>query len=151
MNIGIQEGSAIELQVEEPAEWILLQALIRDAEGELADELGELMQEDELWEELVVPELSDYFSSQRKLVRDLIGRAHREAGGGQGNLLLDAENGGIWYAVLNQAQLALEARFQFGPREDVNEAALGEEAAQAFARRQFYGFLQELLLQHVMA
>jgi hypothetical protein len=51
---------------------------------------------------------------------------------------------------LNQARMALEARYHFGPSDGIDFEKLPLEKRGAFMRSQFYCALQSAMLEHVM-
>ena len=55
------------------------------------------------------------------------------------------------YGALNQARIALENRYQFGPTQNVTDVeTFPAPKRSAFIRRQFYCALQSVLLEHVI-
>ena len=60
------------------------------------------------------------------------------------------EDGFSWYSALNQARLALEEKYHFGPGEEIEPGNLPIESRTSFLRSQFYCALQSLLLDHVI-
>ena len=119
----------------------------------LASGLGNLITEEELardWREYVVPDLDAGFSAEVLHVATSMAAARVEAGGGPGPLWITRDDAFHWYSALNQARLALEERFHFGPGHNLDPAELPPVRRAAFLRSQFYCAIQSLLLEHVM-
>ena len=55
-----------------------------------------------------------------------------------------------WYSALNQARLALEERYHFGPAETISLEGNDPVRRTAFMRSKFYCAIQCLLLDYVM-
>lgn len=141
----------ITLRIESAGAWLFLRDLIRDSDGHLADELGELMSaQDEMWDEIVVPELADFFIDQRKTVEKIILNSYRAADGNSGTIVIEKDSAEMWYGVLNQAQLQLEERYHFGPRHHIRVEGLKDAEKKAFMRQQLYSSFQSLLLKKLM-
>ena len=146
----------LRMDIEDPSDWHLLIGITHDAvscDKPLADRLGNLITEDEVaddWKEFVVPDLDEGFSTALSDVATAIASARLESGGGPGPLWITREDGFSWYSALNQARLALEEQYHFGPGEDVDPAKLPLDRRSPFLRSQFYCAIQSLLLDHVM-
>jgi hypothetical protein len=146
MTIGPTIAGGLKLVPEEEQDWEVLLEIANDGKGGLAGRLGGLMDEDAMWEEIVVPELEETFSRQRLEVVRAVMKA-REA---NEPVHIDRESADTWYGALNQARLELEAKYHFGPSEDRNpEKMTDREAKAAYYRNEFYGAVQTLLLQYV--
>lgn len=151
MTFDLSEPGVVELGIEAADEWNLICSVFHDAEGNLAEDLGALMNsEDDMWTEIVVPELDDFFSRQRRKVRETILEAQGKADGEKGSIFIAKADAEDWYGAFNQAQLNLEKKFSFGPREDADLAGMDKEAWNAFARQRLYSSLQQLLLETLM-
>lgn len=151
MTFDASEPGVVELGIESMSEWPLICRVFHDAEGDLAGDLGELMNsEDDMWEEIVVPELADFFSLQRQKIREIILTAQRKANDEAGSIIIAKVDAEDWYGVLNQAQLSLEKKYSFGPRQDADLAGMNKEAWNAFSRQRLYSSLQQLLLETLM-
>ena len=137
-------------------DWLLLSAATDDAvsgDVKLAQRLGDLITDREVaadWQEFIVPDLDEGFSADIVYVATRIAAARVETGGGPGPLWITPEDAAPWYSTLNQARLALEERYDFGPGESIDLAALSVDERSGFFRSQFYCGLQSLLLEHVM-
>ncbi|MGD1978410.1 MAG: DUF2017 family protein [Akkermansiaceae bacterium] len=147
MTIGPTVAGGLKLVPEEDQDWMVLLEIAVDAEGSLSKRLGGLMDEDAMWDEIVVPELEEEFSKQRLEVV----MAVMKAKGDDEPVHIDKEHADTWYGALNQARLELEERYKFGPRElREPEEIDDEEMRAAFYRNDFYCTVQSLLLQYVM-
>lgn len=146
----------LRIDAEVPRDWLLLNGIANDAlacDQGLAHRLGDLITDAEVagdWHEFVVPDLEEQFSSALLHVTTAIASARLEAGDGPGPLWITRADGHEWFSALNQARLAIEEQFHFGPSEMVDPADLTLERRSAFLRSHFYCEIQGLLLQHVM-
>ncbi len=149
----------LRIDVETATDWLVLEQIAPDAlQGgaeKLPSRLGALMDEESGWDEVVIPELQDFFSGQLRKVADTVFEAQKDAGAQgevpDGEVLIVREDGAEWYGALNQARLALERRYKFGPSQeatDVEEFSAAKRSA--FIRSQFYCALQSVLLEHVL-
>ena len=142
----LEGGLRLQMQVER--DWQVLMALSFDASHDLAGDLSGLMDEESMWEDLIEPELRALFSHQVTQVEAQV-RAARK--GGESSITIGAEDADVWYGALNQARLAMEANYQFGPTEEGKSIESMERGKQeAFFRERFYCQLQSLLLEYVM-
>jgi hypothetical protein len=138
------------------SDWELLRSIITDANGcsvDLASRLGGLISEEagaEDWEEFVVPDLREGFQDELAQVGASIESAAFHADGGPGPLWITRDDVSEWYSALNQARLAIEEHFHFGPSENINPKGLSLESRAAFIRSKFYCAIQGLLLEYVM-
>ena len=149
----------LRIDVEPATDWLVLEQIAPDAlhggAEKLPERLGALMDEESDWDELVIPELRQYFSGQLRKVADTIQEAQREAESDgdepEGEVYIEREDGLEWYGALNQARLALETHYKFGPTQDVTDVESFPAAKRsAFIRSQFYCALQSVLLEHVL-
>lgn len=146
----------LRIDAEDRSDWHLLAAIADDAVDRptrLADQLGGLITAEEIaedWHEYIVPDLDEAFQSDIARVAAAIQRAYDPVDGGPGPLWIEREDGLVWYSVLNQARLAIEDQYRFGPGEGVNPDTLSPPQLSAFLRSQFYCAFQSLLLDHVM-
>jgi len=150
----LEDGLRIE--IEDSGDWHLIKSITHDAvscEEKLANRLGDLIKDPAVapdWREYIVPDLEEGFSKDLLYVATAIAAARVESGGGPGPLWITRDDSLRWYSALNQARLALEERFHFGPGEAVDPAGLAPARRSAFLRSQFYCAIQSLLLEHVM-
>jgi len=147
----------LRLDTEDPSDWELLRAVIADAHvsttEDLANRMGNLITEEagaEDWEEYIVPDLREGFQDELAEVGAAIESAIVEADGQAGPIWITPENAYPWYSALNQARLALEEQFKFGPSEELGVETLSPVRAAAFLRSKFYCAIQSLLLEYVM-
>lgn len=149
----------LRIDVETATDWLVLEQIapdaLQDGTAKLPERLGALMDEESDWDELVMPDLRNFFSGQVRKVADAIHEAQREAATGsetpQGELFIERADGALWYGALNQARLALETRYKFGPSQAVAGLDTFPPAKRsAFIRSQFYCALQSVLLEHVL-
>jgi hypothetical protein len=146
----------LRIDAEDEGDWELLDGITHDAVsgGEpLAQRLGNLITDEDVapdWKEYVVPDLEEAFSSDLLHVQTAVAVARFESAGSPGPLWITPEDAAQWFSALNQARLALEDRFHFGPSERIQPANLQPSSRSAFLRSQFYCAVQSLLLEHVM-
>lgn len=146
----------LRLDVEEASDWMLLQGITSDAvscDEHLADRLAKLITTEEVaddWKEYIVPDLQEGFSNDVLHVTTAIASAQLESGGGQGSLWITPGDAMQWYSALNQARLAIEERYHFGPSENIRAASLPPSYRLPFMRSQFYCAVQSMLMEFVM-
>lgn len=146
----------LRLDAEDADDWQLLNGITNDAmscEENLANRLGKLILDEEVapdWKDYVMPDLEEGFNADLQHVTNSIATARYDCGGEAGPLWITPDDAMQWYSALNQARLALEDRFHFGPTELINFANLAVLHRAAFIRSQFYCAVQSLLLEHVM-
>jgi len=104
-----------------------------------------LMDDDSEWDEWVVPDLVEGFTSQSLLVDASVAEARKQT---PPAIVIRPKHADLWYGAVNQARLSLQARFRL----DVFESLDGvpEEVVKAYIRDRFYATLQSLLLEFVM-
>lgn len=148
MTIGPTVAGGLKLIPEEEQDWMVLLEIASDGDGNLSKRLAGLMDEESMWEEIVVPELEEDFSRQRLEVVMAVMKAKGE----EEAVHIDKESAETWYGALNQARLELEAKYHFGQGERGNPDEIADGAARAaFYRYDFYFTVQSLLLRYVMA
>lgn len=111
----------------------------------LAESLAGLMDEESDWEELVVPDLEQSFSSQCRFVQASIDAARERD---EKALFIKPRDAEKWYGAVNQARLSLQARYKLHELDDPEGAPA--ELRSAHFRDRFYLMLQSLLLEYVM-
>ena len=107
-----------------------------------------------MWDEIVEPELQEEFSSQVKFVNLKVMSAFRrcqESPEKEGEIVILKKDADLWYGALNQARLAMEEKYQLGPRE-IREAVGfdDDELESAHYREEFYLTIQSLLMRYAM-
>lgn len=155
MNILPTMEGGLRLEIESPGEWAMLAQIASDADDQtqvsLPETLSALMDEDTEWDDLVAPDLQLHFSEQLAHISTAIAHAEQQSEGEEGELFILRQDSEHWYGALNQARLALESRYHFGPTEDIEEIASFPPNKQfAFVRSQFYCRLQSVLLEYAM-
>jgi hypothetical protein len=146
----------LRIDAEEASDWEILRSIITDANGypeDLASRLGGLISPEagaEDWQEYIVPDLREGFQDDLHLIGAGIDAAIFHASGGPGSIWITPEDCFSWYSSLNQARLALEEHFHFGPNDISEVKNLTIEGRTAFVRSKFYCAIQGLLLDHVM-
>lgn len=140
----------LSIQADSERDWQVLKMITADMgrSGHLAESLGGLMDEESEWDEWVVPDLVESFDQQGSYVAAAIMRAHDK---GSSPILVTPQNVDRWYGALNQARLALQARYRLDAI-DFEHAGddLPDEIVQAYFRDRFYASLQSLFLEFVM-
>jgi hypothetical protein len=146
----------LRIDTDDASDWELLRSIISDANGcqtDLASRLGGLMSEEagsEDWEELVVPDLREGFQDELAEIGALIEAAIYQAANGPGPIWITPNDAYPWYSALNQARLALEELYHFGPGETIDPESMSPVQQAAFIRSDFYSEIQSLLLRHVL-
>lgn len=149
VNPTLEGGLVIEPQKD--ADWEVLEMITQDAgrPAHLAESLADLMDEESEWEELVAPELADVFGGQCRFVSKVIEHAREQ---NEAAVFIKPHDAEKWYGAVNQARLALEARYEL---EEVKERGepleeLPTELRSACFRDRFYLTLLSLLLDYVI-
>ena len=147
----------LRIEVGTATDWLVLEQIAPDAlkmkKESRASRLSALMDEASEWDEMVVPELSDLFNRQLHCVQETVQGAQKasEEDPGLGHLFISQEDGPSWYGALNQARIALEGYYRFGPAQEIEEVeSFPPPKRSAFIRSQFYSALQSVLLEHVI-
>jgi len=146
----------LRLDTEDAADWEILRSILADANApsiDLASRLGALIHEDaglEDWLAYVVPDLREGFQDELAQVGAAIEAAMFHAENGPGPLWITREDVFHWYSALNQARLAIEEQFHFGPDESTVPPSTPQDRRSAWIRTHFYQTLQGMLLAHVM-
>ncbi|MBT4797874.1 MAG: hypothetical protein HON81_06110 [Verrucomicrobia bacterium] len=147
MTVGPTVAGGLKLVPETDHDWMLLIGIAGDSDSDLAGRLAGLMDEDTMWDEIVAPELAEEFSKQRIQVVKEVMRAKEE----DGDIHILKGSVDVWYGALNQARLALEDKYKFGAREEVDPKIFEDPSVRAaYFRNNFYSHVQGLLLQYVM-
>ena len=146
----------LRIEVGTTTDWLVLEQIVPDAlkteKESLPSRLSALMDEASEWDEMVVPELTELFEEQLSCVRETVHEARNGSeDSGSSHLFISQEEGPIWYGALNQARIALESHYKFGPSQEVAEVeSFPAPKRAAFIRSQFYSALQSVLLDHVI-
>ena len=102
------------------------------------------------WRQYVEPELARLFLSSLEVIDGDLRKMHVDQMSGDATLSIATGNLESWIHGLNQARLALNARYEFS--EDDMESTLplgGDPRALALLQIRFYGILQELFLREL--
>lgn len=141
----LEGGLAIEPSSE--IDWEVLEMITKDIgrPAHLAESLAGLMADDSEWDEYVVPDLETRFNNQSRLVAAAIqnAREHDEP-----VVYIKPRHAEKWYGAINQARLALQARYKLESQDDFEDAPA--ELRSAYFRDRFYLMLQSMLLEYVM-
>ncbi len=146
----------LRIDANESDDWMLLRAIISDANScktDLASRLSAFINPSagsEDWMEYVVPDLRVEFQDELAEIGALIESAVFHANHGPGAIWITRDNAFTWYSALNQARLALEEIYHFGPEDGADPLAMTPPEQSAFIRSGFYSDVQSLLLQHVL-
>lgn len=141
----------LRIDAEEKVDWSILSLICVDASNmpgsPLADQLSQLespnpLSENQDWQEYVLPDLRDTFSSQISQVAEQIKNTVRDTQG-RGSLIITPKQIDIWYGTLNQARLALEAEHKITSKEPEE---LQAQERSALYRYEFYSQVQSWLL-----
>jgi hypothetical protein len=155
VNITLTPEGGLRIDVMDAGEWHLLSSMADDAsdrDTHLSEHLGSLIEEEAIaedWREFVTPDLAAAFDADLAAIAAAVERAREAAAEKTGSLVISPNEGPRWYGVLNQARLALEERYHFGPGESP-PAHLTPPARAAFFRSRFYCAIQSVLLEHLM-
>jgi len=156
MNVMPTLEGGLRIDAEDARDWNVLRDIAKDATSfrvDLADQLGAFVTDSQVaddWRDFVVPDLRSCFAEATLHVVKAVSEARTVANDGPGPVWITPQDADFWYSALNQARLALEEKFHFGPGETVNPASLPPRRRSAFLRSQFYCAIQSLLLEHVM-
>lgn len=102
------------------------------------------------WENYVLPDLADHFRGVQNVVAKDLSALHIDAHDETGTVHIHVKHLDDWIHCLNQARLALAARYDFsepdmdGPLPDVHD-----DRSAALFKVHFYGFLQECFLREL--
>ncbi|MDP4626498.1 MAG: hypothetical protein NWT08_15335 [Akkermansiaceae bacterium] len=150
----IEGGLRIDPETDE--DWYILRAIVLDAnncETDLASRLGDLVTDEKLaedWQDIVVPDLRESFSDALHYIQGSLEAASAFPKDGEHPIWITREDAFTWYSALNQARLALEERFHFGPDPASDAANLTPLRHEALLRSHFYSALQSFILDHAL-
>jgi len=146
----------LRIDPETPGDWHVLRAILMDANGhdtDLATRLGGMVTDERIaedWRDYVVPDLRESFSDDLNHIQAAIETAAAFPKNGESPIWITREDAFSWYSALNQARLALEEKYGFGPDPDSDPANLSPIRHEALLRSQFYCALQSFLLRHAL-
>ena len=148
MTIAPTLSGGLKILPEEDEDWMVLLEIADDGDCDLARQFAGLMDEDSMWEDIVMPELESEFANQRLAVVRAVAKARKS---GEGEVVIESADAETWYGALNQARLAMESKYKFGPRELRSPEEIEDrEKCSAYFREDFYSAIQSLLLRYVM-
>ncbi len=102
------------------------------------------------WEELIQPDLEEYFASSLDIVQtDLVKMPSHESALSDYRLRIPMDHLESWIHALNQARLALVARYDISEKEMSNLPLQGDLRALSVFQVHFYGFIQECFLREM--
>ncbi len=105
---------------------------------------------DEDWKNYVKPDLQNIFRSAQEIVEGDLKRFDPDESDDSSTLRIPLKNLEAWISTLNQARLAIAARFDFTEKEMEKRVSLdGDARGLALFQVHFYGFLQECFLQQL--
>ena len=105
---------------------------------------------DEDWKNYVKPDLQNIFRSAQEIVEGDLKRFDPDEADESSTLRIPVKNLEAWIHTLNQARLAISARYDFTEEDMEKRVALGGDArGLALFQVHFYGFLQECFLQQL--
>lgn len=148
----IEGGLRIDPETQE--DWHVLRAIILDANGvenDLASRLGGLITDDRLaedWEENVVPDLRESFADDLNHIYAAIETAAAFPVNEESPIWITRDDAFTWYSALNQARLALEEKYKFGPAPEDDPTNLTPLRHEALVRSHFYCALQSFIIKH---
>lgn len=137
----------LSIQPESDTDWSVLEMIITDIgrPAHLAESLADLMDDESEWDEWVVPDLAEGFHSQSSYVTNAVQHGREQSAGA---VMVSPSDADHWYGALNQARLALQARYRLDAMETLDD--ISAEVIEAYYRDRFYASLQSLLLEFVM-
>lgn len=143
-------NGGLKLVPESEKDWLALGNLAADADCDLANRLAGLMDEESMWEDIVVPDLESHFSTQLGTVLKTI-KAAQPNNEEEAEIEITKEDAEDWYGALNQARLGLEKTYHFGQEDELDPSDLANpESRNAYLRSRFYSSLQGLILEYVL-
>jgi len=147
MNIAPTLEGGLAIEPSSDLDWEVLEMITKDIgrPAHLAESLAGLMADESEWEEYVVPDLKMAFNNQSHYVAAAIQNARDN---NERVLFIKPNQAEKWYGAINQARIALEARYQLDALEDFEDVP--EELRSAYFRGNFYHALQSELLGYVM-
>ena len=146
----------LRIDPETPGDWHILRAILLDANGhetDLATRLGGMVTDERIaedWRDYVVPDLRESFADDLNQIQAAIETAAAFPKNGESPIWITREDAFSWYSALNQARLALEEKYGFGPDPESDSANLSPIRHEALLRSQFYCALQSFLLRHAL-
>ena len=156
MKIAPTMEGGLRIDPETPEDWHILRAILLDANGhetDLASRLGNLMTDEAIaedWQDIIVPDLRESFTDDLHHIYAAIEAAAAFPEGEDHPIWITPGDAIIWYGALNQARLALEEQYHFGPDPESDSANLSPVRHEALLRNHFYSALQSFILEHAL-
>ena len=156
MNIAPTIEGGLRIDPETDEDWHILRAIVLDANGhgiDLANRLGGLITDETIaadWQDIVVPDLRESFMDDLNHIQASIEAAAAFPKDGETPIWITREDAFMWYSSLNQARLALEEKYQFGPDPESDTKNLTQLRHEALLRSHFYCALQSFILKHAL-
>ncbi len=154
MNIAPTMEGGLRIDPETDADWLILRAIILDANGhdtDLASRLGKMIHHEKIaedWQDYIIPDLRESFSDDLHHVYAAIETAAAFPVGSDTPIWITREDAPKWYSALNQARLALEETYHFGPDPESDPKNFSPLRKDALIRSRIYCTLQGLILDH---
>ena len=146
----------LRIDPETAEDWHVLRAILIDANShdtDLATRLGGMVTDERIaedWREFVVPDLRESFADDLNQIQAAIESAAAFPKNGASQIWISRDDAFSWYGALNQARLALEERYRFGPDPESDPSNHQPVLHEALLRSQFYCALQSFLLRHAL-
>lgn len=156
MNIAPTLEGGLRIDPESDEDWHILRAIVLDASGhgdDLAGRLGGLVTDERIaedWQEIVVPDLRESFADDLNQIQAAIETAAAIPKDGENPIWIVREDALAWYSALNQARLALEEKYRFGPEPEEDFSNLTPVRHEALIRSQIYCAIQGFILRHAL-
>lgn len=154
MRIVPTKDGGLRINPETPEDWHILRAVILDANGcetDLASRLGGLVTDETIaedWRDIIVPDLRESFADDLHYISAAIEAAAAFEESDEKTIWITREDAFTWYSALNQARLAMEEKYKFGPEPEYDAPGLTELRREAILRYDFYTALQGFILEH---
>ena len=102
------------------------------------------------WKNYVVPDLRNIFRSAQEIVEGDLAGFEPDESDESSTLRIPVKNLEAWIHTLNQARLAISARYDFTERDMERSLSMsGDARGLALFQVHFYGFMQECFLQQL--
>lgn len=154
MKIAPTMEGGLRIDPETDEDWHILRAIALDANGpetDLASRLGGEITDKKVsedWQDIVVPDLRESFADDLHYIYAAIEAAAAFQDAEESPLWITREDAFTWYGGLNQARLALEEKYRFGPDPESDPANLTPLRHEALLRNHFYSALQSFILEN---
>ncbi len=156
MRIAPTLEGGLRIDPETAEDWHILRSILLDAnshETDLATRLGGMVTDERVaedWQDFVVPDLRESFADDLNQIQAVIETAAAFPKDGESPIWITREDAFSWYSALNQARLALEERYAFGPDPESDIANLSPIRHEALIRSQIYSDFQSYILRYAL-